>query len=156
MTNKLSRIISKIIAVFLFSLLVTSCTAVKFTDLPLIDSNFTKPKITAYKNFGFNYDAMPANVQNIDDINPTEFNVNVFTGNNHGCKILYVKSKDGEKDQKTNTSSFKAYLSDQDILLKIVCAGKDSNIDYKITAEANGVKYTHVGNLSYLEESGDI
>ena len=156
MTNKLSKIISKTLAVSLIGSLVTSCATAKFTDLPLIDNNFTKPKITAYKRFGFEYDAIPTNVENIAGANPTEFKVNVFIGNNDDCEILYTKSKDGEKDRATESASFKAYLSDQNILLKVICAGKDSNIDYKITAKANGIKYTHVGNLSYLEESAEI
>jgi hypothetical protein len=156
MTKKLSKILSKTIAVSLLGSLVASCATAEFTDLPLIDSEFTKPKVTAYKRFGFDFDAMPANVQNIDGINPTEFSVNLFIGNNDNCEVLYVKSKDGKKDRETKSTSFNAYLSEKNTLLKVICAGKDSNIDYKITAKANGIKYTHVGNLSYLEESSEI
>ena len=73
--------------------LVASCPTAEFTDLPIMDSDFTKSKITAYKMFGFDYDAMPANVQNIDGINPTEFDVNLFIANNYSCKVIYLKSK---------------------------------------------------------------
>ena len=156
MTNKLLKIIPKTISISLLVSLVTSCATAKFTDLPLVDSDFTKPKITAYKKFGFDYDAIPASVQNIAGINPTEFGVNLFIGNNDNCEVLYVKSKDGKKDRETKSASFKAYLSEQNILLKVICAGKDSNIDYKIIAKAKGIEYTHVGNLSYLEEASDI
>ena len=156
MTKKISKTISKTIAVSLFSLLVTSCATAKFTDLPLINSNFIKSKITAYKKFGFEYDAMPANVQNIDGADPTEFNVNVFIANNENCEVLYINSKDRETETETKSASFKAYLSEQNILVKVICAGKNSNIDYKITAKTNDVKYTNIGNLSYLEESSEI
>ena len=156
MTSQLLKIIPKTIILSLFYSLVTSCATAKFTDLPLINGNFTKSKITAYKRFGFEYDAMPANVQNIDGVSPTEFGVNLFISNNDNCEVLYTKSKDGKKGKETKTASFKAYLSEQNILLKVICAGKESNIDYKIIAKANGVTYTHVDNLSYLEESSDI
>ena len=152
MTSKLS----KTIIVSLSGLLISSCDASKFTDLPLINSDFTKPKITAYKKFGFDFNEMPANVQNIDGVHPTEFKVNVFIANNNDCEILYIKSKDGKKDREIKSASFNAYLSEQNTLIKVICAGKESNIDYKITARANGVKYTHVGNLSYLAEASDI
>lgn len=156
MAKKLSKIISKTIIVSLFASLVTSCAAVKFTDLPLVGNSFSKSKVTAYKKFGFDYDAMPADVQNIGGVNPTEFRVNVFVANNNGCEFIYTKSKNDEKDTETKSNAFSAYLSYQNILLKVICAGKDSNIDYKIIAKAKGVKYTHVGNLSYLEEAAII
>ncbi len=155
MPKNLTKIISKIITVSLLGTLLGSCAKAKFTDLPLMDSSFTKSKITANKKFGFNYDAMPAGVQNVGGVNPTEFNVDLFITNNQDCKFIYLKSKDGKKDTETETTSFKAYLSEQNILLKVICAGEASNVDYKITAEDNGVKYTNIGNLSYFAESSD-
>ena len=43
-----------------------------------------------------------------------------------------------------------------DTLLKVICAGEESNIDYKIIAKANDIEYTHIGNLSYFAESSKI
>ena len=156
MTNKLSKILSKNIAISLFGSLVTSCATAKFTNLPMTNSDFTKPKVTAFQKFGFDYEAMPEGVQNVDGIEPTEFNVHLFVGNNDDCKVIYINSKDGKKDKQSKTSVFKAYLSAQDTLLKVICAGEESNIDYKIIAKANDIEYTHIGNLSYFAESSKI
>lgn len=150
---------SKILLASVFVSLVTSCATAKFTDLPLKNSDFTNKKITAYQEFGFEYDAgyddsIPVGVKNIGNDNPTEFSVNLFIGNNDNCKFIYLDpSKSGKKIKETKSASFKTYLSKQNILLKAICVGKESNINYKIVAKADGIQYTRVGNLSYLAES---
>lgn len=82
--------------------------------------------------------------------------VNVYIGDNYGCKFTYTMDKEGKKEEIAKTSSFVSYLSGSNELLKLECKGEDSNIDYKIIVYANNVEYDKVGNLSYLAASGGL
>lgn len=128
----------------------------KYKGLTLTDHQFISSKATAYKTLGFDYDAVPSEINNIDKASPTEFLVKLYVGDNKDCKVIYTASEDGKEGQETNTSSFKAYLSPKDTLVKVVCVGKESNIDYKITAIAKGVTYSRIGNLSYMAEASEF
>lgn len=157
MSKKTSKSMLKTLTICLLSSFVVGCAAeAKLVGLPVLNSNFTEPKVTAYKNFGFEDDSLPKNMQNIMGVDPTEFDVNLFVGQNQDCKIIYTTSIDGVKDQETKSASFKAYLTPENVLIKVICAGEESNIDYKIIAKANGQSYYYVGNLSYMEESSSI
>ena len=128
----------------------------KVQDLPLMKHSYSKSKVLAYKNFGFDPDDLPSGVDDITDSSPTEIKVNLYIADNQRCKFTYIASKRGAKEQETRTSSFSAYLSDKGVLLEAQCIGKDSNVDYKISVYANGVEYDRIGNLSFLAESHEF
>ncbi|AJI57751.1 hypothetical protein LA02_147 [Francisella philomiragia] len=124
--------------------------------LPIIKHGHSKKKQTAYNIYGFKFENTPSGIYNILDKKPTEFLVNVYVGDNYGCKFTYTMDKEGKKEEITKTSSFVSYLSGSNELLKLECKGEDSNIDYKIVVYANNVEYDKVGNLSYLAASGGL
>ncbi|MED7787689.1 hypothetical protein [Francisella sp. 19X1-34] len=144
--------------VLLISSLLSSCASdKKARELPIIKHNFSKSKYTAYQVFGFDYATTPDGIYNVVNKVPTKFTVNVYIADNEGCKFTYTKDDKGaHQDYFTSTQSFTAYLSGRNELLKLECTGKQSNIDYKIVAYANGVEYDNIGNLSYLVESGGL
>ncbi|AJC49534.1 hypothetical protein IB642_06890 [Allofrancisella guangzhouensis] len=129
---------------------------IKAQKLALLDQGFSKSRVTAHKDYGFDSTNLFSNVKDIGQKDPTEFNVRVYITNNQGCKFVYIKSKDGKLDQQVETGSFKAYLSDKNILLKASCKGKKSNIDYKIITKVNGTEYNSIGNLSYSAEAAEF
>ncbi|KEI35188.1 FTL_1709 family lipoprotein [Allofrancisella frigidaquae] len=129
---------------------------VKAQRLALLDQGFSKSKVTAYKDYSFDSASLPSGIKNIDQTDPTEFNIKVYITNNKGCKFIYIKSKDGIKDKQTESGSFKAYLSDKNVLLRASCKGKESNIDYKIIIKVNDIEYNRVGNLSYRAEASEF
>nr|AAV29876.1 NT02FT0488 [synthetic construct] len=148
----------KVIIVMLMTLLVTSCTTDKYQarELPLLKHGYSKKNLTAYNIFGFCCDNTPSGIFNIIDKKPTEFLVNIYVGDNQGCKFIYAADTKGKQGEITQTGSFTAYLSGRNELLKLECKGKDSNIDYKVIAYANAIEYDRVGNLSYLVEPGGL
>lgn len=129
----------------------------KAKELPLLKHSYSKPQHTAYQIFGFDYATTPKGVYNVVNKVPTKFTVNVYIADNEGCKFTYTKDEDGyHQEEFTQSQSFTAYLSGRNQLLTLQCKGKQSNIDYKIVAYANGVEYDNIGNLSYLVESGAL
>lgn len=128
----------------------------KAQELPLVKHSYSTKDTTAYNRFGFDYNSTPSGIYNILDKKPTEFTMNIYIGDNQGCKFIYTKNDKGDTEQVTKTESVKGYLSGKNVLLELDCKGKDSNIDYKVLAYANGVEYDKVGNLSYLVESGEL
>lgn len=159
---KQMRFKKSIISLSLISLstLIVGCISEDVKDqhkgLALTNHEYVSSKTTAFKTFGFDQDSIPSGIDNIDEASPTEFKVKLYVGDNKDCKVIYIASDDGTKSQETKTAEFKAYLSPRDTLVKVVCAGKDSNIDYKITAVANKVTYTRIGNLSYMAEASEF
>ncbi|MBK2356173.1 hypothetical protein IBE09_00815 [Francisella hispaniensis] len=158
-SKKVKIVFSKkiIIAIFM-TLLVASCATDKYQarELPLLKHGYSKKKLTAYNTFGFRYDSTPSGIFNIIDKKPTEFLVNMYIGDNQGCKFIYTVDTKGKQGEITKTGSFTAYLSGRNELLKLECQGKNSNIDYKVITYANAIEYDRVGNLSYLVESGGL
>ncbi|WP_150466804.1 hypothetical protein [Francisella sp. SYW-9] len=144
--------------VLLITSLLSSCANdKKAKELPIIKHSFSKSKHTAYQVFGFDYATTPNGIYNVVNKEPTKFIVNVYIADNEGCKFTYTKDRKGaHQGQFDSTQSFTAYLSGRNELLKLECTGKQSNIDYKIIAYANGVEYDNIGNLSYLVESGAL
>jgi hypothetical protein len=125
--------------------------------LPLIGHGHSKAKKVAYNKFGFDPESdISSGMFNIYDNNPTEFKVNIYIGDNQGCKFIYLKDKKGTKAEIMQSGSIKAYLSAKGVLLDLQCQGDKSNIDYKIEAYSNGVEYDRSDNLSYLAESGSL
>lgn len=131
--------------------LVISCTTDSYQarELPLLKHGYSKKKLTAYNIFGFRYDTKKRGIFNVIDEKPTEFLVNIYIGDNQGCKFIYTADTKGKQGEITQTSSFTSYLSGRNELLKLECKGKDSNIDYKVTTYANAIEYDRVGSLSY-------
>lgn len=123
----------------------------------MIKHKYSKSKHTAYRIFGFDYATTPSGIYNVVNKEPTKFTVNVYIADNEGCKFTYTKDDKGaHQDQFDSTQSFTAYLSGRNELLTLECTGKQSNIDYKIIAYANGIEYDSIGNFSYLVESGAL
>ncbi|BCD91673.1 hypothetical protein fh0823_18120 [Francisella halioticida] len=123
----------------------------------MIKHNYSKSKHTAYQIFGFDYATTPKDIYNVVNKVPTKFTVNVYIADNENCEFTYTKDESGDhQGQFRSSQSFTAYLSGKNELLRLECEGKQSNIDYKIVAYANGVEYDNIGNLSYLVESGVI
>ncbi len=163
MNSKINKIFSKnflIVSVLsVFFVLLTSCATddgYQGQPLPVIKHGYSKKKQMAYNIYGFKFENTPRGIYNILDKKPTQFLVNVYIGDNYGCKFIYTMNKDGKKEEISKTSSFESYLSGSNELLKLECKGEDSNIDYKIVVYANNTEYDKIGNLSYLVASGGL
>lgn len=152
------RPFKRIATISIFAAILSGCVtgAQEAQELPLIKHNYSTKKTLAYNHFGFNFDSVPRGIYNILDEKPTEFTINIYIADNQSCKFVYTKNDKGDTEQVTKTESVKGYLSGENVLLKLDCKGKESNIDYKVIAYANGVEYDRIGNLSYLVESGEI
>jgi len=156
---KITKILSKKngLSVFIVAMLSGCATGPqKAQELTLIKHDYSTKKTLAYNYFGFYSDNIPRGIYNIMDKKPTEFSMNIYVGDNQGCKFIYTKNEKGDTGEVSKTESINGYLSGGNILLKLNCKGKNSNIDYKVLAYAKGIEYDRVGNLSYLVESGKI
>ncbi|AIT09864.1 hypothetical protein LO80_07700 [Candidatus Francisella endociliophora] len=146
------------IFITVIAITISSCATgpQKAQELPLLEHKYSTKKTLAYSRFGFDFASTPSGMFNVLDKKPTEFDINIYIGDNQGCKFIYTKDPKGDTEEVTKTESIKGYLSGSNVLLELDCQGKDSNIDYKIVSYANGIEYDKIGNLSYLVESGEL
>ena len=138
--------------VFCLPLLLVGCATNSVNvskDLLLSKSGYIKSETIAYQWFGVGRIHLFGGPKNVTKDEPTRFHINMFVVDNEGCKIIYY-AKDGKKLESTKSASLYGYLSDENILVKVICKGDNSNIDYKIQAVSDGIEYSRSGSLYYF------